>query len=258
VLLWLAPAAGYYALLLTAGGFSLTAPMPNGLTFNSMLLHLLDGLFDVDPAAIGGKAFGTTAQSTPNSAFSPALVSAPFLWLAHFATTDFTRLACLAGVSLMALFKLLSARLAWRHAGEQVIFDGNAVTAAINQRFAAGLALPLGLHPWIYPPPFLMLFLRFGALPPVASAVSFLLAGRAASLAVVWRYGTSESRRWPMIGTLLLCPAVLFNVLTGQNAFYTAALPIGGFGSWRATRFSAAGCSECSASAAALSNGSPA
>lgn len=111
-----------------------------------------------------------------------------------------------------------------------LIFDSGALTAAINERFASWLASPLGPHPWVYPPPFLMLLLPFGALPPIVSAVSFLLAGWAAALAVMWRYCAGESRRWPVIGTLLLCPAVPFDVLTGQNAFYSAALLVGGFG----------------------------
>jgi hypothetical protein len=111
-----------------------------------------------------------------------------------------------------------------------LVVDGGALTAAINQRFASWLASPLALHPWVYPPPFLMLFLPFGALPPIASLVLFLLTGWAASLAVAWRYAASNARRWPMIGTLLLCPAVPFNVMTGQNVFFTSALLVGGFG----------------------------
>ena len=110
-----------------------------------------------------------------------------------------------------------------------LIFDGNALTAAINQHFAPWLGAPLGLHPWVYPPPFLLLILPFGLLPPVASVAAFLLAGFAAATAVVWRAFDGSSRRWPAIATLLLCPAVPFEVLTGQNAFYTTALMLGAF-----------------------------
>lgn len=110
-----------------------------------------------------------------------------------------------------------------------LIFDGNALTAAINQRFAGWLGSPLGLHPWVYPPPFLLLVLPFAPLPPLASAASFVLLGFAAAVAVVWRCVDRRAARWPAIATLLLCPAVPFNVLTGQNAFYTAALLVGGF-----------------------------
>jgi alpha-1,2-mannosyltransferase len=110
-----------------------------------------------------------------------------------------------------------------------LIFDGSALTDAINQRFAAWLTYPLGPHPWVYPPPFLLLILPFGVLPPVVSLLSFILAGFAAAVLAVWRCLDRSLRRWPLIATLLLCPAVPFNVMTGQNAFYTAALLVAGF-----------------------------
>ena len=111
-----------------------------------------------------------------------------------------------------------------------LIFDGATLTDAINQRFADWLTFPLGPHPWVYPPPFLLLILPFGILPPVLSLVSFILTGFAASVLAVWRCLDCHLRRWPLVATLLLCPAVPFNVLTGQNAFYTAALLVAGFG----------------------------
>jgi len=111
-----------------------------------------------------------------------------------------------------------------------LIFDGATLTAAINQRFADWLTYPLGPHPWVYPPPFLLLILPFGVLPPVLSLPSFVLAGFAASVLSVWRCLDRNLRRWPLIATLLLCPAVPFNVMTGQNAFYTAALLVAGLG----------------------------
>jgi len=110
-----------------------------------------------------------------------------------------------------------------------LIFDGNALTEAINQRFASWLGAPLGPHPWVYPPPFLLLLLPFGLMPPIPSAAAFLLAGFAAAVAVVWCSFDTGYRRWPAIATLVLCPAVPFEVLTGQNAFYTTALMLGAF-----------------------------
>ena len=111
-----------------------------------------------------------------------------------------------------------------------LIFDGQVLTAAINQRFAGWLTAPLGPHPWVYPPPFLLFLLPFGIAPPVLSAVLFIAAGFAAVMAAVWRYADRGIRRWPIVATLLLCPAVPFNVMTGQNAFYVAALLIAAFG----------------------------
>ena len=115
VLLWLLPAIGWYAVLLTAGGsFGLFSPLAHGLTFNSMLLHLLDGRFDVDPAAIGHEGYLRDGAVYAYFGILPALLRTPFLLLPDFATADFTRLSCLVAVSLMALFKVLTARMVWR------------------------------------------------------------------------------------------------------------------------------------------------
>jgi len=116
-LLLLPPAVCYYAFLLTgAGGSGLFAPVTYGLTFNSMLLHLLQGRFDVDPAAIGYEGFVRDGAVYAYFGMFPALFRALFLPLSNFATTDFTRLSCLVADGLMALFKVLSALLVWRKA----------------------------------------------------------------------------------------------------------------------------------------------
>jgi hypothetical protein len=106
----------YYAFLLTAAGsIALFAPLPHGLTFNSMLLHLLEGRFDVDPTVIGHEGYLRDGRVYAYFGILPALLRAPLLVLPDFATTELTRVSCLAAVSLMALFKVLSARLVWRH-----------------------------------------------------------------------------------------------------------------------------------------------
>ena len=111
-----------------------------------------------------------------------------------------------------------------------LIFDGEALTAALNQRFAAWLAFTLNLHPWVYPPTFLLLFLPFGVLPPAASLAVFLLSGFIVLLAAAALYVGRGQPRWIALFSLVLCPAVPFNVMTGQNAFFTSALLVGGFG----------------------------
>jgi hypothetical protein len=116
-LLLLLPAIGLYAVLLTmAGGTGLFEPVTYGLNFNSMLLHLLQGRFDVDPAAIGYEGYLRDGAVYSYFGVFPALLRAPLLVMPGFAETDFTRLSCLVAVSLMALFKLLSALLVWRTA----------------------------------------------------------------------------------------------------------------------------------------------
>lgn len=111
-----------------------------------------------------------------------------------------------------------------------LIFDGEALTADLNRRFDGWLDFTLNLHPWVYPPPFLLLFLPFGLLPPVASITVFLLSGFVAVLAAALLYVERGQPRWIVGFSLLLCPAVPFNVMTGQNAFFTGALLVGGFG----------------------------
>src|SRR5580704_14149768 len=117
VMLWLAPAAFYYAFLLTAGVSGLLSPASHGLTFNSMLLHLLQGRFDVDPATIGDEGYLRNGAVYAYFGIFPAFLRAAFLWLPNFPQIDFTRLACLMAVAAMASAKLASVRLMWRHAG---------------------------------------------------------------------------------------------------------------------------------------------
>lgn len=119
IVLWLLPAVAYYALLLCAGSSGLFAPVNQGLTFNSMLLHLLHGRFDVDPTIIGEEGYLRDGAVYAYFGVFPALFRGLFLWVPGFAQIDFTRLCCLIAVATMASFKLLSARLMWQRAGER-------------------------------------------------------------------------------------------------------------------------------------------
>jgi len=122
VMLCILVAGCYYAVLLTAGAPCLTAPVQHGLTFNSMLLHLLHGRFDVDPAVIGDEGYLSDGATYAYFGIFPALVRVVALPLPGFAETDLTRLACLAAVTLMALFKLLSVLTVWRRGnGDRVL-----------------------------------------------------------------------------------------------------------------------------------------
>jgi hypothetical protein len=56
------------------------------------------------------------------------------------------------------------------------LLDPSQFMAALNGHFETWLVKPpLSLHPWVYPPHFLLLFIPFGALPPMVSYVSFQL-----------------------------------------------------------------------------------
>src|SRR5262249_24072486 len=104
------------------------------------------------------------------------------------------------------------------------------LTAALNRRFADWLALPLNGHPWVYPPTFLLLLLPFGLLPPLASLAAFLTSGFVALIAALRLHAAGGLPYGILLFTIVLCPAVPFNVMTGQNAFFTAALLLAGFG----------------------------
>jgi len=112
-----------------------------------------------------------------------------------------------------------------------VIFDGADLTAALNTRFIDWLASPLLLQPWVYPPSFLLLFMPFGLLPPAASFVLFQATGLVAAIVAVLRYAKTRHCRQMLISSLLISPAVPFNVIYGQNALFTSTLLIAGFGS---------------------------
>jgi hypothetical protein len=111
-----------------------------------------------------------------------------------------------------------------------LLSDGAALTAAVNERFAGWLDLPLGPHPWVYPPTFLLLLLPFGVWPPALSLALFLASGFVLVVIAAALYaGPGEPRRLVLL-SLLLCPAVPFNIMTGQNAFFTGAVLLAGFG----------------------------
>jgi len=115
-LLWLFLALLYYAFLLSVAG-GLFGPVQHGLVFNDMLIHLLRARVDVDPASIGDEGYVRDGVTYAYFGIGPALVRLIVLPLPGFAATDFTRVACLAAVSLMALFKLLTAMTIARRVG---------------------------------------------------------------------------------------------------------------------------------------------
>lgn len=111
-----------------------------------------------------------------------------------------------------------------------VLYDGEGLTGLLNARFAAWLVHPLPLHPWLYPPHYLLFLLPFGALPPVLSGVLFLLLAFAGMLDASLRFCMHLRTKIICGLSLALCPATALTVCLGQNTFFTCALLIGGFG----------------------------
>jgi alpha-1,2-mannosyltransferase len=116
-----------------------------------------------------------------------------------------------------------------------LIFDGDAFTAAMNEQFRAWLAAPLNLHPWVYPPLFLLLMVPFGMLPFAVSCGFFLIVTFVLLNCAVRCYAPRSDQRLVCGVSLLLSPATAFTVAVGQNAFMTSALLVGGFGLMRRT-----------------------
>lgn len=111
-----------------------------------------------------------------------------------------------------------------------LLYDGQNLTRLLNARFASWLAHPLPLHPWLYPPLYLLLLLPFGLASFAVSRALFLALGFAAMLAAGFVYARRRRARLILTLSLALCPATAVTVCLGQNTFFTSALLLGGFG----------------------------
>jgi len=111
-----------------------------------------------------------------------------------------------------------------------LIFDGDAFTAQLNARFGAWFSRPLDFHPWMYPPPFLLLMIPVGFLPFAAAYAVFLIVAFLSLNCAIRCYAPPGYQRWLCAVSLALSPATAFTVAVGQNGFLTSALLVGGFG----------------------------
>ncbi len=111
-----------------------------------------------------------------------------------------------------------------------LLYDGESLTRLLNARFAAWLPRPLPLHPWLYPPHYLLLLLPFGFAPFLASGVLFLGLGFLGLVAASFAHAKQARARAIHVLSLALCPAAAITVCLGQNTFFTCALLLGGFG----------------------------
>ena len=107
-----------------------------------------------------------------------------------------------------------------------VLYDSQRFTEFQAALLSSWVVAPPSLHPWLYPPPFLLLLAPLSRLPFAAAYVAFVAATLgAAVLALARREG---GWNWPRGAMVLFFPATVINALTGQNAFLSAALMIGG------------------------------
>jgi len=109
-----------------------------------------------------------------------------------------------------------------------LLFDGRAFTAFQYMLLRPWFVVPPSLHPWLYPPPFLLLLAPLSVLSfPVSYAVFQLASGAAALTALAWRQARRDFAWWSAL-LLLFFPATADEALAGQNALLTGALIIGG------------------------------
>ncbi len=106
--------------------------------------------------------------------------------------------------------------------------DPAALTAQINRQFQGWLTAPLPLHPWLYPPHFLIILMPFAILPFPASYLAFQVASFAAAAAAGLHWARCARWRVLWLVGLALMPATAFNLIVGQNALLTLALLLGG------------------------------
>ena len=98
----------YYSFLITNGRlgiYELFAPVGLGMTFNSMLQHLLMGRFDVDAAAIGAEAFIKDGKSYTYFGILPAILRLPLWVTGKLRAVDMTVLSCVLAATVAVFFK---------------------------------------------------------------------------------------------------------------------------------------------------------
>lgn len=110
-----------------------------------------------------------------------------------------------------------------------LLYDGVSFTAALNTQFADWLARPLPLHPWLYPPHYLLLLAPFGLLPPGIAYGAFLVGTFASMAAALLCLTKDKGERLLHVLAAIVSPAAAVVVWDGQNTFLTVALLVGGF-----------------------------
>jgi hypothetical protein len=105
----------YYGAILTNLTYDFFRPTEFGLTFNSMLQHLLRGQFDVDAQAIGKEGFARDGRVYAYWGIFCALIRLPLLMFRGGLATDVTTLSCLMAVTLAGAFKLKAVLFLRRH-----------------------------------------------------------------------------------------------------------------------------------------------
>jgi hypothetical protein len=95
----------YFGVILDDAGFGASRSLPQNLTFNSMLAHLLHGQFWVDPQTIRDEGFVRNGHVYSYFGIWCALVRLPLRFL-HLMHVDFTPWSCLLAVCMATMAKI--------------------------------------------------------------------------------------------------------------------------------------------------------
>ncbi len=148
-------AAILYLALVTHGGFDpFGAGDRYGLAFNSMLLHLLHGRFDVDPATIGREAFVHDGRSYAYFGIFPALLRLPLLPFLDLRGTHVERLSCWLAMLTGAVAHVAALRAAFSRVGSRPIRQAM-LAPLLLAALLSGPAILLGPDAAIYHEPIL-------------------------------------------------------------------------------------------------------
>lgn len=104
-----------------------------------------------------------------------------------------------------------------------LLLDPHAFTAEMNRSHATWLA-PIAFHPWLNPPPALLLFLPFGLLRYDVAYVLFLVLTAALMIAALRPWCATPGRRALLVAIVLASPATAFNIGAGQLGFLLTAI----------------------------------
>ncbi|MBJ6122627.1 hypothetical protein [Sphingomonas mollis] len=114
---WIAIVVGitsFYVFVTVIARYSAN-PSPLPRTFNSMLDHLLQGRFDVDPMVIGGEGFARNGLVYAYWGVMPAVLRLPVTVLPHWRDVNFTIAYCLLALLMMGVTKLWTVHYIVRH-----------------------------------------------------------------------------------------------------------------------------------------------
>lgn len=104
-----------------------------------------------------------------------------------------------------------------------LLLDAHRFTDELNRTHAAWLPQKLEFHPWVYPPPMLLLAMPFGALS-YGLAYALFSGGTLLFMCAALRlWARGADYLWLLAG-VLICPTTAYAIGSGQNAFLNAGL----------------------------------